>query len=79
MSLFAFGPASITVAKGSCVTFRNSDFVTHNVHQVNNGVPGIELVGELKSRQSGDTLALTQSLDYICGFHPDMKGTIVVR
>ncbi len=72
---FAFDGKSVTVAKGSTVTWTNNDGVKHSV------------VADDKSFRSesltqGQTFQFTfptaGTFTYICGIHPYMKGTIVV-
>jgi plastocyanin len=70
---FKFGPA-ITVAPGAKVTWTNADSAPHNV------------VGDAfktKDLQKGDsdtvTFAKAGSYDYVCKFHPFMKGTVIVK
>jgi plastocyanin len=72
---FAFAAKSITVAKGTTVTWTNNDGVKHSV------------VADDKSFRSdglaqGATFQFTfntpGTFTYICGIHPYMKGTIVV-
>lgn len=76
---FAFSPTPITVKKGSCVTFKNTDATTHNVHVDTGSGVGAELVGDLGLGSSGDTAALNAALSYVCGIHSGMKGRIEVQ
>lgn len=71
---FAFQPATLTVVKGSMVTWVNKDSAPHTV------------VGEefesprLNKRDSWSyTFDTAGTFDYICGLHPSMKGQIIVE
>ena len=73
ISNFKFGPA-ITVGVGAKVTWTNDDAAPHDV------------VGDAfktKDLQKGDSDTVTFSkagtYDYVCKFHPFMKGTVLVR
>jgi amicyanin len=75
---FAFAPASITVKKGSTVTWTNQDSVDHSV------VPD-SATSDFKSSDmlsKGDTYKVTfnttGTFSYHCGPHPNMKGTVTV-
>lgn len=70
---FKFG-APLTVPKGTEVTFKNADNAPHNA------VGDDFKTKDLKQGES-DTVAFdkTGTYDYVCTFHPFMKGTIVVQ
>ncbi|MFL5843631.1 MAG: plastocyanin/azurin family copper-binding protein [Solirubrobacteraceae bacterium] len=70
---FKFG-APLTVAKGAKVTFENTDSAPHNA--VGDGFK----TKDLKKGES-DTLTFDKAgtYDYMCTFHPFMKGTVVVQ
>jgi plastocyanin len=70
---FKFG-APLTVSKGTTVTWENTDSAPHNV------------VGDdfkTSDLEQGDkdtvTFDKTGTYDYVCTFHPFMKGSITVR
>ena len=77
MSSMAYGPGTLTVKKGTKVTFLNRDQMTHNV------------VANDKSFDSGNiatgaewiyTFDKVGTFDYTCTYHPDqMRGRIEVR
>jgi plastocyanin len=71
----AFSPATITVKKGTAVTWTNNDNTTHNVTAGNNGFSSGSLA-------PGKTFSFTfdkaGSFSYTCTIHPSMKGTVVV-
>ena len=73
---FAFAPATITVAVGDKVTFKNSDPVAHTV------------TADDKSFDSGNldqnatwsyVFAKAGTYKYTCAYHSYMHGTVVVK
>lgn len=77
---FAFGPATLTVAKGTKVTFTNNDSTTHTV------TSGANRTKDGKFDQSLDANATTTitfdtpgTFEYFCTLHSSMKGTITVQ
>ncbi|MBS0397029.1 MAG: cupredoxin family copper-binding protein [Proteobacteria bacterium] len=72
---FMFGPATITVAAGATVEWRNLDGEPHTVVSLD----GLFRSGAL---DQGDTYRYTfptpGSYRYVCSIHPQMVGTIVV-
>jgi len=74
---FAFEPATLTVPVGTTVIWRNTG-VQHTV---------LTLTGSVRIAsdvlEGGDafsfTFAQSGTFPYVCGLHPDMEGTIVVR
>jgi plastocyanin len=73
---FKFTPASITVAPGTTVTWRNGDEEPHTV---------ISTDGVFKSSalESGARFSYTFSkpgtYHYICSLHPHMQADVIVR
>ena len=69
-----FSPASVEVARGGTVTFRNDDLVVHNAtgQSVNTG----NLNPGQSSNQQMNNLG---TFNYICNLHSGMSGTIIVR
>ena len=70
-----FVPESLEVAAGDTVTWSNEDFVPHTVSAGKSIESGtIEANGSWKyvARQKG-------RFEYICRFHPGMRGTLVVK
>ena len=73
---FTFSPATLTVAKGSEVTWTNEDDIPHSI-----------VLGDLNVHSKAmDTdksftyrFDQTGTFDYVCGLHPHMHGQIVVR
>lgn len=74
----AFSPRSLTVAKGTRVTFAFRDDTTvHNVTST-----GTRRFARISSRSSGSasrTFARAGTYRYECTLHPGMTGRIVVR
>ena len=71
---FAFQPATLTVAKGSVVTWVNKDSVAHTVAIAATESPRLN-----KGDSWSYTFDVAGTFDYICGIHPSMKGQIVVQ
>jgi len=79
---FAFVPASVTVPRGTTVTWVNQDPVNHRVL---NDAGGSIAEGALFSSGSlpqGGTYSFTfntpGTYPYHCSIHPSMKGTVIV-
>jgi plastocyanin len=75
MNDMKFQPETIQVSKGDTVVWKNNDMVAHNVAQFPEkrwSSPVIPSGGSWK-------LAVTQSSDYYCTIHPEMKGKIVMK
>ncbi len=70
-----FQPDELTVNKGDTVIFTNKDILTHNVTEQNDKKWAS---APLLSNQSYK-LAVKESADYYCSFHPVMKGKLVVK
>lgn len=76
---FAFAPATITVKKGTKVTWTNQDTVRHDVTSDDGaptGGPGGPLVA--KGESYSFTFNTVGSFSYHCTPHPNMKGTVTV-
>lgn len=71
---FAFQPATLTIPRGSTVTWTNKDATTHNAK-------GTFLTEDLTTGQVSKPIQFDTagSLDYFCGFHPTMKANLVVQ
>jgi len=73
-----FSTASVTVDKGTIVSFQNSDNTSHNIMVSGNGVTlnsGLQAPGvtfRAPFLKSG-------TYQVICGIHPKMKMTVVVK
>lgn len=70
-----FKPASLTIATGDTVVWVNKDIVEHTTTA--EGTFDSKMIAAGKSwKQSFKTKA---SYDYLCKYHPTMKGTLVVK
>ena len=74
---FAFSPASITVKKGTTVTWTNQDNTTHTV-------TGDNLTGFASPNlDNGNSYSFafnqTGTFTYHCNFHSEMQGTVTVQ
>jgi len=71
---FAFNPATLTVKKGTTVTWTNNDPMPHQIKSAAfNSNP-------LSNGQSFSfTFDQTGTFDYSCAIHPSMQGVIVVE
>ncbi len=73
---FSFGPATLTVAVGTTVTWTNRDDIPHTV---------VSTDGVFKSKvldtdeQFSHTFAKPGTFPYFCSIHPHMTGKIVVQ
>jgi plastocyanin len=69
-----FYPASIEVKKGSVVEWKNDDLVPHTATS-----PSFDS-GSLTSGQSWrHTFTAAGTFPYVCTFHPNMKGVVIVK
>jgi len=74
---FAFGPASVTVKAGTIVKWVNDDEVVHSIKSSNGGFTSS---GNLNTGNSYEFKFVNPGVyDYSCGFHPSMRGTIIVE
>lgn len=72
---FAFLPDTITVPVGDTLVWTNHDVVPHTATRA-----GEWDTGPVAASASGRWVATQPGThDYICAFHPTMKGTVVVR
>lgn len=72
---FAFGPLDLEVAAGATITWTNRDDVAHSVVTRDGVLASSDL-------DPGGTYAVVvtepATIEYYCGIHPSMRGTIVV-
>ncbi len=73
---FAFGPSSMTVAKGTTVTWQNNDNVAHTATS-NNGTWDTGTINPGSSSSLKFDSAGTWA--YHCAVHPMMTATLVVQ
>ncbi|MCZ7399530.1 MAG: cupredoxin family copper-binding protein [Candidatus Methanoperedens sp.] len=72
---FAFNPDTITIAKGTTVTWTNQDSVQHTVTGIGNDIDSpILSPGQTYSFTFNDT----GTFEYQCHIHPTMKGKVIV-
>jgi plastocyanin len=73
---FRFSPATLTVPRGTTVTWTNQDDMVHTVTAADRALasPGLE---------TGDTYAHTftapGTYTYFCALHPRMTATVIVQ
>ena len=73
---FTFAPRTLTVTKGTSITVRNTDGVTHTF----SATDGSFDTGDIRSGASKVvTLTTAGTFAYRCSIHPSMTGTVVVR
>jgi plastocyanin len=70
-----FSPAQLTVQRGETVTWRNNDLVPHTVTAAGKFDSGNIGPGQSYSRK----MDRAGGYDYICTYHPGMKGRIEVK
>lgn len=74
ISGFSYSPGTVTVDVGDTVTWTNSDAQAHTA--TGDGWN----TGDLGNSESGSiTFQTAGTFDYMCGIHPAMRGTVVVR
>jgi plastocyanin len=74
---FAFAPASITVKKGTTVTWTNKDSATHTVTE-SDGQDGPDSGDLAHGKSYSFTYDTAGTFKYHCAIHPDMLGTVIV-
>ncbi|HEX3574002.1 MAG TPA: cupredoxin family copper-binding protein [Rhodopila sp.] len=73
---FTFGPGKVTIAKGTSVTWTNQDDIPHSI---------VLAALRVRSKALDTDKAFTYQFDkagtfsYVCGLHPQMHGTVVVK
>lgn|SRR5262245_51299703 len=70
-----FVPESLEVAPGDTVIWTNKDFVPHTVSAgkaIESGTIDANYSWKYVAKQKG-------RFDYVCRFHPGMRGTLVVK
>ena len=75
---FAFGPTTLTVKRGTTVTWLNRDGDAHTVTAV-----GAKPLFSSNPLDTGDSFSFTfdqpGTYAYFCKIHPTMKGVVVVQ
>ncbi len=73
---FAFSPSVVTVKKGTTVTWTNDDSVPHTSVTSQSG--GFDSGMLSKGGKFSFTFQTAGTYDYNCGFHPSMRGSVIV-
>ena len=75
---FSFGPATLTVAVGTTITWTNRDDIPHTVVSADD--PKVFKSKVLDTdEESSYTFAKAGTYPYFCSIHPKMTGKIVVQ
>ncbi len=73
---FSFGPTTVTVDKGSTVTWINRDDIPHTVVSSDKVFKSKVLDTD---EQFSFTFAQAGTYPYFCSIHPKMTGTVIVK
>jgi plastocyanin len=73
---FSFGPATLTVAVGTTVTWTNRDDIPHTIVSTDNVFKSKVLDTDEKFSY---TFAKPGTYPYFCSIHPKMTGKVVVQ
>ena len=74
---FAYGPETITVTKGTTVTWTNEDSAPHTVTTTN--APVAFDSGKMnQGEQFSQTFDTAGTYEYYCSIHPNMRGKVIV-
>lgn len=74
---FKFKPVTVTIKAGAKVSWINHDSAEHTATV--SGQSALDTGNLQKGDEKSLTFAKAGTYAYICGFHPFMKGTVVVR
>lgn len=77
ISNFSFSPSSITVKKGTTVTWTNHDSAAHTVAETD-GKTGPNSQDIATDQSYSFTYNSTGTFAYHCSIHPEMTGTVTV-
>lgn len=69
-----FSPSTLTIAKGTTVTWTNNDSASHQVKS-----DTFESIVLSKGQSYFYTFNDVGTFEYICSIHPSMKGKVIVR
>lgn len=79
---FGFSPATITIKKGTTITWINNDSVNHlvasNPHPVHTDLPGFQSQNLSLGESYSFTFDKVGTFGYHCHLHPSMRGTVIV-
>ncbi len=70
-----FEPSNITIEPGTTVTWIHNGNMPHTV----SGTDGLQSKTMYQGQRFSHTFDEAGSFDYICDFHPSMKGSVVVK
>ena len=73
---FVFSPKTLSVKKGTTVTWTNKDSMAHTVTATNGTGPSSGTLGNGASYSY--TFATVGTFPYTCTFHSSMQGTVIV-
>ena len=73
---FSFGPATLTVAAGTTVTWTNRDDISHTVVSTESAFKSKAVDTDEKFSY---TFAKPGTYSYFCSIHPKMTGKVVVQ
>jgi plastocyanin len=73
---FKFSPQKITVKKGTVGTWRNEDSAPHTVESDDGKYTSDNLENTDNVQFTFDKVG---TVDYHCGIHPSMKGSVMVE
>jgi plastocyanin len=71
---FSFNPGTLTISKGTTVTWVNNDSVAHNIKSDTFNSSDLT-----KGQTFSFTFNQTGTFNYSCGIHPSMLGKIIVQ
>jgi plastocyanin len=71
---FSFTPATMTVPKGTTITWINNDSAPHQI-----SAAGFSSERLATGQSFSFTFNTVGTFDYICSIHPSMRGTIIVQ
>lgn len=77
---FAFTPATLTVSRGTTVTFTNADAITHTASSGTGGTKDGKFDKEVRAgAQATITFDTAGTFDYFCEIHPSMRAKVTVQ
>lgn len=71
---YSFSPSTLTVKKGTTVTWTNEDSVAHSIKSATFSSTNLNTGDKFKY-----TFNNPGTYDYNCGIHPTMTGTVIVQ
>jgi plastocyanin len=74
---FSFTPRTLTVKRGTQVTWINGDDVPHLIASTHGNFPGSKVLDT--EQRFSYTFGKAGTYDYFCAIHPTMQGSVVVQ